>query len=376
MPKALVIDDEAPLARVIGRFLERAGFYVETATSGLEGLKRAVAQPPDVAIVDIMMPDMDGYEVCRRLRGDPRTARVSIMVLTARGQYVDRRMALEAGADLHTAKPFNGKVLVQQIEELLAVRPYFEAPLGCQILVLRLKEGVGATTLATNLALYLAGREGYLAAVADMAVEGGQVGERLGLPPATPWLKPATKDANDVVAHVVRHGTGLFALPAPPLRGEGELNLEAVECTLQKLRGWHDFVVLDTPRDMGALAPVLLRTSWLVLLLLTPDPMVLRAAESSLAAIGAFGNKGLQIWPVLNMVDSYQEAVQQQAERALGLPVTATLPWSPQECAKAVLNHNPAVLSCPESPLARSLQNLGQGIVDAMDTQTQRRTFA
>jgi pilus assembly protein CpaE len=373
MPNVLVIDDEASLTMIVGRFLEKVGFRVEAATSGPEGLRKAVISFPDVIIVDVMMPEMDGYEVCRRLRSDPRTASASILVLTARGQSIDKQMALQAGADAYATKPFNGKVLVQQVLDLVAARPRFGTSLGCQILVLRLKEGVGATTLATNLALCLAAENRHLTAVVDMVLPGGQVGDRLGLPSATFWPEFLVLDADDLAAHMVRHPTGLFALPAPPPKWQGELDPAAIGPLLQKLRGWHDFIVLDTPRNLGALAPGLLKTSWLVLLLLTPDPAVLQTAQASLAVIGRLGNKGLQVWPVLNMVNSESDAVQQQAEKALGLPVIAVLPWSPQECARAVADHSPVVLSYPESPLSTGVWNLGQHIVQVMDTRTQQR---
>jgi CheY-like chemotaxis protein len=373
MVKALVIDDEAPLTMIVGRFLERAGFKVETASSGADGLRKAVAESPDVIIVDVMMPEMDGYEVCRRLRADPRTARATILVLTARGQFIDKQMALQAGADAHAAKPFNGKALVGQIEELLAGKPYFETSLGCQILVLRLQDGIGATTLTTNLACCLASEKGYLAAVADIVLKGGKVGERLGLPATASWPEAAAKDADTLVARLVRHGSGLFALPAPPMKHPSELDPAALMHVLQRLRSWHDFVILDTPRDLGALAPVLLKTSWLVLLLLVPDPVVLRTAQASLTALKQVGSKGMQIWPVLNMAHADGKAVRQQVEKVLDLPVAAMLPWSPQECERAIRDCKPVVLSDPESPLTKSFQSLARQVIKVMDTRAQRR---
>src|SRR5690606_31569558 len=118
MPKVLVVDDEAPLTTLIGKFFQGAGYEVEMETSGRAGLARAMAERPDAVLLDIMMPDLDGYEVCRRLRSDPRTAHAAIVIVTARSQPVDKQMAMRAGADLHVIKPFNGKTLVQEVSDL------------------------------------------------------------------------------------------------------------------------------------------------------------------------------------------------------------------------------------------------------------------
>jgi len=371
MFKALVIDDEASLTMIVRRFLEGAGFRVEAATSGQEGLRKAVLMQPDVVIVDVMMPEMDGYEVCRRLRKDPRTTRATILVLTARGQLIDKEIALRAGADVHVAKPFRGKALVQDIQQLLARRLPLASPLGYQVLVLRLKEGAGVTTLATNLALCLAREEGRLTVVADMVLQGGQVENRLGLPLTRSWQDALGRDAEGLVEHLVRHESGLFALPTPPPKA-GWPNPALLTQVLQTLREWHDYVVVDTPFNLGPLAPVLLESSPLVLLLLTPDPAELRTAHASLAEIKKLGPRALQIWLVLRMIGSDQR-VRQRTEEILGLPVTAVLPWSPAECAQAVANCRPVVLSYPESSLAAAFRSLAQQVVRAADMQPLRR---
>jgi CheY-like chemotaxis protein/MinD-like ATPase involved in chromosome partitioning or flagellar assembly len=370
MPRALVIDDEDSLNLIVGRLLEGAGFEVETAVSGLEGLRKAVSVPPDVAIVDIMMPEMDGYEVCRRLRRDPRTARAAILVLTARGQLIDKKVALRSGADAHLTKPFEGKHLVQEVHRLLAEKTPTDPPLGYQILVLRLKAGAGATTLAINLALCLAQEEGRLAIVADMALEGGQVENRLGLPLTKSW-QDTSGDVGELVDLLVRHDSGLFALPSPPPKEE-PAPPERVAQVLQHLRAWFDYVVVDTAFNLGALTPVLLKSSPLVLLLLTPEPANLQAAQASLDAIRRLGSRALQIWPVLRLA-SAEEGAQQRVEEALGLPVAAVLPWSPQECARAVADCEPVLLSSPDSGLAAAYRRLAQKAIGNMQEQPLRR---
>jgi DNA-binding response OmpR family regulator len=372
MPKALIIDDDASLTTMVRRFLEGAGLDVETALSGAGGLQKAVSMRPDVAIVDIMMPDMDGYEVCRRLRKDPRTARAAIVVLTARGQLIDKQVALRAGADVHMTKPFNGKALVGEIQQLLAERATTEEPLGYQVLVLRLQAGVGATTVSVNLALCLARDEGRLAIVADLVLQGGQIESRLGLPLVESWQDAAERDEDGLVRHLVRHESGLFALPTPASNGELATPVRVAQ-VLQRLREWHDYVVVDTPFNLGPLAPVLLQSSPLVLLLVTSESAILQAARASLTTIERMGGRALQIWPVLRLAGDEEKSAQQRAEDALGLPVISLLPSAPEACAQAVAACRPMVLSYPDSSLAGAFRDLAQEIVRNARRQPLRR---
>ena len=363
MPSALIIDDESALTTIVSRFLERSGFDVDAATSGAEGLEKARATQPDVIVVDVMMPEMNGYEVCQRLRSDPRTTRAAILVLTARGQLVDRQMALQAGADAHTAKPFNGKTLVEEIQALLDKKAKPTPPRGCQVTVVKVREGAGGTTLATNLGLCLAEEPDSLSVVADLVLKGGAVSHRLGLPATPSWAESPPAADDDLADHLLRHEKGLFVLPAPTLSTENNADPALVEDHLKQLRSWYDCVVVDTARDLGPLAPVLLHSSHLVLLLLTPDPADLRTARASLAAMKKLGQPSLQIWPILNPGEAEPQAAQLQAEEALGAPMVATLPWSPELCAQAVTGQQPVVLSAPDSPLSRAFHALARRIV-------------
>lgn len=360
MATALVIDDEAALTEMVELLLMNSGFEVHTATSGPEGLHKAISEQPDVVIVDVMMPGMDGYEVCTRLRGDPRTARAAIVVLTARGQPVDRGMALRSGADLHVSKPFQGKALVRNIQELLVRGSRVKFPLGYQIMTLRLARGAGATTVATNLALSLARGKEQLVAAADVALQGGQLLERLGISdPAD--NAPARSDSDWMATHLARHSSGLFVLPSRnPAPAAGQSGPELAR-KLLILREWFDYVVLDTPLNLGPSAPVIVGSSPLLLLLLTPDQASLRKAELGLAAIRQLA-ESVQIWPILNLARDNQEAFQRQVEKTLGLPVRAVLPWSPWECEEAVSNHRPVVLSHPQSSMTVAFQALAEQI--------------
>jgi phosphate regulon transcriptional regulator PhoB len=128
----LVVEDEPDIRSLIVHHLEREGFRCRTATSGGEALARVRATPPDLIVLDLMLPGMDGLEVCRRVRADPATASVPIIMLTAKADEVDRVVGLELGADDYLAKPFSTKELVARVRAVLRrARPGETArPLG------------------------------------------------------------------------------------------------------------------------------------------------------------------------------------------------------------------------------------------------------
>jgi CheY-like chemotaxis protein len=116
--RALIIDDDPDLVSLIRRTLEfTAGWEVQTALSGAAGIALARAAPPDVILVDLMMPEMDGYEVCRRLKADAATAAVPVVLLTARRE-LDEQLLAGTGAAGVLFKPFQPQDLARQVREL------------------------------------------------------------------------------------------------------------------------------------------------------------------------------------------------------------------------------------------------------------------
>jgi two-component system phosphate regulon response regulator PhoB len=117
--KVLVVEDETDLVRTLEYNFRQAGFEVFTATSGSEGLRIALAKNPDLVLLDLMLPDIQGTEVCRQLKGDPKTRTTPVIILTARGEEVDRVVGFEIGADDYVTKPFSVRELVLRARAVL-----------------------------------------------------------------------------------------------------------------------------------------------------------------------------------------------------------------------------------------------------------------
>lgn len=119
MPRILVVDDEKNIVELIKFNLEREGFQVAAAYDGLEALRQVKLQKPDLIVLDVMLPLMDGLEVCRQLNRDPETRNIPVIMLSARGDELDKILGLEIGADDYVTKPFSPRELVARIKARL-----------------------------------------------------------------------------------------------------------------------------------------------------------------------------------------------------------------------------------------------------------------
>lgn len=115
----LIVEDEPNIAEPLSFLLERTGYTVTAKLDGRQGLDTALDLVPDLIILDVMLPELDGFEVLRRLRQDERGAKIPVLILTARGQRGDREAALDSGADMFVPKPFANKDVVAAVRQLL-----------------------------------------------------------------------------------------------------------------------------------------------------------------------------------------------------------------------------------------------------------------
>ena len=119
MHRILVVEDDRDIGELVCRYLEKAGFTAELVTSGAAGLTSIAASPPDLLVLDLMLPHVDGLEICRAVRANDKTAGVPIIMLTARAEESERIVGLEIGADDYIAKPFSPNELVARVRALL-----------------------------------------------------------------------------------------------------------------------------------------------------------------------------------------------------------------------------------------------------------------
>ncbi|HKY79381.1 MAG TPA: response regulator, partial [Anaerolineales bacterium] len=152
--KILVVDDDLDTVKLVGTTLEKQGYVILAAQQGVEALDIAAQQHPDLILLDIMMPKMDGFEVIRRLRADPATSAIPVIMFTAKSQVDDKVAGLEAGADEYLTKPTHPAELVARVRSVLKrstsmLPPLPEGPKAGRAVigVLAAKGGQGVSTL-------------------------------------------------------------------------------------------------------------------------------------------------------------------------------------------------------------------------------------
>ena len=119
MPTVLVVEDDRDIAEIIRHYLEKAGYSVDHLASGSAVMPKVRTSRPDLVVLDLMLPELDGLTVCQAMRGDPKTAAIPIIMVTARAEEADRIAGLELGADDYLTKPFSPKELAARVTALL-----------------------------------------------------------------------------------------------------------------------------------------------------------------------------------------------------------------------------------------------------------------
>ncbi|TET49794.1 MAG: response regulator [Anaerolineales bacterium] len=423
MARILVIDDNTELLEMIRLLLEEQGGHEATLSAdGAEGLAAALADPPDLAIVDVMMPRVTGYEICRQLRADSATANVPIIILTARGQPVDRDAALDAGANDYMVKPVEMEDLLARVASLLATgppaaatAPAQEPPVAVQappplpeppaaapepvvtppaapetpsitiqvpismvrtpssaggkatIALLSLRGGVGVTTLAVNLGATLAQR-GISACVVDLCPSSGHVALQLGLRPQPSWsglIKAGSADEASINSSLLRHDSGLHVLASPifPVAGGG-LPRAMAEEVLRILQRRFEVVIIDAPPVINGAALATFNTASTVGLVVEAEAPSIQTAVGTMRVLKHWAGK-FQV--ILNQTVPGGGATAVAIERALKMPMLGSLPFDPAQ-ARALASRLPLTLSDPASPLSEASLVVAQALLRAAET--------
>lgn len=367
--RILVVDDSLMNLKAAAMALEAVGYEVVEARDGREAIERADATSPDLIILDVQMPEINGYEVCRRLRRMPAFATRPIMMLTANNALHERVQGLEAGADDYMAKPFEAEELQARVKALLR-RAAAAAPApaataqGHTIAFFSLRGGIGVSTLAANVAAGLSQLwGGGKAALVDMVFTGGHSGLMLNLPLRTSWSDLALKAAEEIDSEVIErvmlsHACGLRVLPAAPRPEENEpITAAKVSSVLHVLRAGYDYIVLDMPHNFNETTLAALDTADQIVLLLGPEIGSVVATTCALDVFNQLGYRSDKITLVLNATFERGGLARKDIENTLKRPLAAIIPYAGEPMVSALNRGVPPVIEMPTRPLGALLED-------------------
>jgi DNA-binding response OmpR family regulator len=255
--RVLVVDDNVDVIKMVGLMLESVGYEIIAAQSGEQALVKAQTEKPDVVILDIMMPDMDGYEVCRRLRANPNTSHLPILMFTAKATPSDKLAGFQAGADDYLTKPVHPAELIARVEAALlrsARRPAEQLTMRATVWgFLGAKGGVGTTNLVVNVAVALAQEivQGKQIVLADMESGMAALALHLGLRQGglTRLLNQPAESLGPktIEAQLEEHKTGIRVLSGPikPPGAADAISVAQADAIIRHLAAVSDYLLLD-----------------------------------------------------------------------------------------------------------------------------------
>lgn len=364
--KILVVDDSALQRRVVGDALREAGYQVDTAQDGEEGLRLVAAWQPDAIVLDVMMPGLTGYQVCRALREEETTARIPVVMLTTRGGIEAKVAGFEAGADDYLVKPVDTTELLVRLKVLLRKAQgakYAVTRTGQLLAVFSLRGGVGVTSLAVNLAVTLTGLWNKDVPLLDMALTMGQVALLFNVKAKSSICDLAERELGELDDELVesalyRHPTGVRILSAPMHPEDAESVSDAhVNTILPILKDGHPYLVADLPSDLQAITLTVLDHADYILLVLAPELTSVRAAAAALNVFASLGYSDEKIKLILNWTFKRHGLPQKNIEAALGRTMDVVIPFAPDLFVSAINQGIPLVASHPDSGIATRLED-------------------
>ena len=308
--RILFVDDEEQIRKLLSTYLGRQGYEVSLATDGYEALKAIRLRAPDLVITDVAMPNMNGFELTRRLRGDHRTARIPVLMLSARKEADDVLTGYSEGADEYIAKPIEMSVLAAKIDVLLKrVRTTAGETVkrrGRVILFAHGKGGAGATTLAVNASVALAETKLYRVGLLDLNLEFGNAYMHLDLKPAQRLsdlasIDPAELDDAVFSRLLTQDRSGVQLVVGAGAPEDAELvTVPLVQHSIDRMRAATDYVVVDTPATFSQQVLAAVDASDAIAIVAEPHVASLKAAQDWLEILGKLAYPKERVLMVLN----------------------------------------------------------------------------
>ena len=370
MPRILVVDDDPIQVKLAQATLSKAGYTIVTASNGVDGLRKAKTEKPDLIILDINMPGMDGFEVARQIRQSPVTKHVSILMLTASADANYKVLAFSLGVDDYLTKPYNIGELVARVSTLLrrsevVKKDQMEAVSeGRLVAIHSLRGGLGCSSLAINLSIGLHKLWSKPTILLDNVFTSGQISLLLDTPVHRTWadyIETAGADYSEdaLYSSITVHGSGLHFLAAPsdPIEAD-RVDQYAVQAAIATLRTRFEYMVADLPHDFSNRTLEVLESADRVLLVLSPEIVSVRLAAMALRIYNQLDFHSDKVHLVLAHTSAQSFLKQKEIEQALHKTISYTVPYDPEVANRAVATGLPYLIQHPQLPLSVAIEDL------------------
>ena len=371
MTRILVIDDEPINHQLVSRALASLQAEIHFAQDGKNGISQAHHLKPDVIITDVMMPDINGYEVTRILRREPQFAGMPILVLTAQSGLEDTLKSFEVGADDHLTKPFEPAELLVRVTAMLRRAESMkglraETPVGDparMIAIHSLRGGTGCSSLAANLGIGLFSLWREPTMLIDLTMTAGHIALMLNMTLKRTWADIAHVRADDLdidsLSSIVgRHESGVHFIAAPTFPSEAEtVRTETLSRALQLIKCQYKYVLADLPHDFSEPAIQALDEADMILMVAAPDMGSVRALTAALDTYDKLGYSREKIRLVLSAVFPHSSLTKEKIESAFHMPVMTTIPYVQDLFVDAINLGQPVLLGKPNGSAAGVLED-------------------
>lgn len=371
MARIYVIDDDEQLLRMVGLMLQRGGHATTLISDPAEGFEQIRADKPDALVLDVMMPNMSGHDLTRKIRNTESLADLPILILTARSQEIDRATALESGADSYLSKPVTAKELIGKLDDLLTRKD--EKPKrtvrGAIIVLYGLRGGVGRTTLAVNLAAALRRHSQQEVCLLDLSVTAGQAVWHMRMKPQSSWLELAQADEiawEAIQEQMMLHPSGLRVLAAPAMpQAPSLLSGENTAAILEALQLHTTFIVIDAPAVVNPSLKVSLSASNMALHVLSPEVIAVQTAlQVNTMMARAEVNIRYRAY-LVNQIVSEPQLSTTAVEKGLNSRIAFQIGYDPNQ-PRALAQGVPLTLTSAQSPLPTVVNRMAEAIVKRM----------
>jgi DNA-binding response OmpR family regulator len=382
--KILIVDDDFDTLHMVGKMLERHGFKILAANNGERALKIAQDDTPDLILLDIMMPGMDGYEVTRRLRKMENTAFIPIIMFTAKAQVDDKLEGFEAGADDYLTKPAHPAELIARVNTILT-RPKTSslemqgdtAPSSIENAkvfgILAPKGGMGATTLAINLAICVHNFTNDFVTLAELRPGFGSIGLQLGYRKSDA-LNNLLKKPNheitlrDIEKELLTHGSGIQILLASYNPNDSKLlqSNDQIEAVVKLLPCIAANTILDLGVGLTEMNQKIVPKCTHLIVLVEPIHQTIVQTKALIDSLKELGVAERKILPVLiNRVRLENTVPNPQVQEEIGMSFVGVIMPAPELAVQAASRNEPIVTYQSDSLVSGQFRKLAEKIVTA-----------